>query len=100
VNLVSNAVKFTDSGSVTVQTRADGAEVRVSVVDTGRGMRRDEIEEAFKEFRQLKGTGGAGGSGLGLTICKRFVEMHGGRIWANSTYGIGSTFNFSVPATS
>jgi signal transduction histidine kinase len=101
-NLLSNAVKFTPAGG-TVDVRAarvDG-EVRVSVADTGPGLAAEDHERIFEEFQQT----GAGaeqreGTGLGLALSKRLVELHGGRIWVDSDLGQGSTFVFTLPARS
>ncbi len=99
LNLVSNAVKFTQQGVITINTKAGDRELYVAVTDTGMGMPQEKIDSAFEQFRQLdSGTARQqGGSGLGLTISKRFVEMHGGRIWVSSTEGVGSTFHFTIP---
>jgi signal transduction histidine kinase len=98
-NLLSNAVKFTPAGGeVDVSaTRANG-EVRVSVADTGPGIAPDDRERIFEEFQQTE-TGGVQheGTGLGLALSKRFVELHGGRIWLESELGRGSTFTFALP---
>ena len=101
-NLVSNAVKFTPAGgAVDVRaTRADG-EVRVAVADTGPGIARDDRERIFEEFQQAEaGIEQRDGTGLGLALSKRLVELHGGRIWAESELGKGSTFTFTLPAES
>ena len=101
-NLVSNAVKFTPAGgAVDVRaTRADG-EVRVAVADTGPGIARDDRERIFEEFQQAAaGIKQRDGTGLGLALSKRLVELHGGRIWAESELGKGSTFTFTLPAGS
>jgi signal transduction histidine kinase len=98
-NLLSNAVKFTPAGgSVDVSaTRANG-EVRVSVVDTGPGIAPEDFERIFEEFRQTEsGVEQHEGTGLGLALAKRFVELHGGRIWLESEVGRGSTFTFALP---
>ena len=99
INLVSNAVKFTETGKITITTRAGGDEVYIAVTDTGVGMPSEKLELAFERFRQLEsGTSRPrGGSGLGLTISKKFVEMHNGRIWITSTEGVGSTFHIALP---
>jgi len=98
-NLLSNAVKFTPSGGrvdVTV-TNADG-EARISVADTGGGIAADDLERIFEEFQQTElGARLQEGTGLGLALSKRFVEMHGGRIWCDSVVGKGSTFVFTLP---
>ena len=101
-NLVSNAIKFTSpGGEVTIQLEKDGEFVKVSVIDTGEGMKPNELQLLFNKFQQLKsrGTGGERGTGLGLSICKNLVELHQGEIWAESRYGIGSTFAFTLPIT-
>ena len=99
-NLLSNAVKFTSAGgSVDVTaTRANG-EVRVSVADTGPGITEDDLGRIFEEFQQTEaGARQHEGTGLGLALSKRFVEMHGGRMWCDSEVGKGSSFVFTIPA--
>jgi len=97
-NLLSNAVKFTpDGGRVDVSVRADNGDVRVEVRDTGIGVAREDQEQIFEEFRQVGRERSREGTGLGLTLTKRFVELHGGRIWLESTPGQGSTFTFTLP---
>ena len=101
-NLLSNAVKFTSTGgSVDVTaTRANG-EVRVSVADTGSGIDADDLDRIFEEFQQTEtGLEQREGTGLGLALSKRLVELHGGRIWLESELGKGSTFVFTLPARS
>jgi signal transduction histidine kinase len=98
-NLLSNAVKFTPAGgAVDVSaTQADG-EVRVSVADTGPGIAPEEHELIFEEFQQSEaGAEQREGTGLGLALSKRLVELHGGRIWVDSELGKGSTFAFTLP---
>jgi signal transduction histidine kinase len=98
-NLLSNAVKFTPAGgAVDVTTdRVDG-EVRVSVADTGPGLAPDDHERIFAEFQQTDaGIEQGEGTGLGLALSKRLVELHGGRIWVDSELGKGSTFVFTLP---
>jgi signal transduction histidine kinase len=99
-NLLSNAVKFTPAGGeVDVSaTRANG-EVRISVADTGPGIAPEDRERIFEEFQQTE-TGGVQheGTGLGLALSRRFVELHGGRIWLESEVGRGSTFTFALPS--
>lgn len=99
LNLVSNAIKFTDRGSVTVGARQEGADVIVSINDTGVGIDPKNIEAVFEPFRQVarKMERRTAGTGLGLAISQRFVEMHGGRIWVESEPGQGSTFFFTLP---
>jgi len=99
LNLISNAAKFTERGHISVRAWADAEWVTLAVEDTGIGIAPEDIPRAFTEFVQIDGqlNRQAGGTGLGLPICKRFVEMHGGRIWAESTPGHGSTFYFTLP---
>jgi signal transduction histidine kinase len=99
VNLVKNAIKFTASGGICVGARREDASVLFWVADTGMGIPERERENIFESFRQVDGslTREAEGSGLGLTIARRFVEMHGGRIWVESELGKGSTFRFTIP---
>ena len=99
INLLGNAARFTDAGSVRITARADETEVVVSVVDTGGGIPPEQLTTVFEEFRQLEGPLGrqASGSGLGLAISKRLVELHGGAIWAESWPGQGSAFHFTLP---
>ncbi|HET9671760.1 MAG TPA: HAMP domain-containing sensor histidine kinase [Actinomycetota bacterium] len=99
-NLLSNAVKFTpEGGEVDVSAMRVNGEVRVSVADTGPGVAPQDRERIFEEFQQSD-TGGMQqeGTGLGLALSKRFVELHGGRIWLESELGQGSTFTFALPA--
>jgi signal transduction histidine kinase len=100
LNLLSNAVKFTpEGGQVAVRaSRADGS-VEISVSDTGIGIAAEDREAIFEEFRQV-GSDYARkreGTGLGLALARRFVELHGGRLWVKSEVGKGSTFTFSLP---
>jgi signal transduction histidine kinase len=100
LNLLSNAVKFTpEGGQVEVRAHRAGGEVEIAVVDTGIGIAPEDQEAVFEEFRQV-GTDYAKkheGTGLGLTLSRKFVELHGGRIWVKSQLGQGSTFAFSLP---
>jgi signal transduction histidine kinase len=101
-NLLSNAVKFTPAGgSVDVASfRLDG-EVRVSVVDTGPGIAPEDRKRIFEEFQQADlGAAQREGTGLGLALSKRLIELHGGRIWVESELGKGSTFTFALPLES
>ena len=100
-NLLSNAVKFTPAGgSVDVASgRLDG-EVRVSVGDTGPGIAPEDQERIFDEFQQTDLGAQRGGTGLGLALSKRLIELHGGRIWVESELGQGSTFTFALPLES
>jgi signal transduction histidine kinase/HAMP domain-containing protein len=99
LNLVGNAIKFTDAGEVAVRVVNSGGEFLVSVADAGPGIAQEDQQRIFEEFQQSGSslTKTKGGTGLGLSISKRIVEMHGGRIWVQSTLGKGSTFFFSVP---
>jgi signal transduction histidine kinase len=99
LNLVGNALKFTQHGRVSVGVERRGADLRFRVSDTGIGIPADQIDEIFAEFRQVDTTTTRdfGGTGLGLSITKKFVEMHGGRIWAESELGKGSSFYFTIP---
>ncbi|HLQ05172.1 MAG TPA: GAF domain-containing protein [Verrucomicrobiae bacterium] len=97
-NLLSNAVKFTpDGGRVNVRARAENGEVRVDVQDTGIGIAPEDQARVFEEFQQVGRERSREGTGLGLTLSKRFVELHGGRISVESTPGKGSTFSFTLP---
>ena len=98
VNLLSNAVKFTpDSGRVgVVASRANG-EVTIAVSDTGAGISSDDLHLIFREFGQTASARGHEGTGLGLALAKRLIELHGGRIWVESEPGRGSTFTFVLP---
>ncbi len=100
VNLLSNAVKFTpEGGKIQLRARLDNGAVKISVSDTGIGIAPEHHEAIFEEFRQV-GSDYARkreGTGLGLTLTKKFVEMHGGRIWVESEPGKGSTFTFTLP---
>jgi signal transduction histidine kinase/CheY-like chemotaxis protein len=99
-NLLSNALKFTHEGAVTVGGASCGDEVRVYVSDTGPGIPPDERERIFEKFHQVTGSDQAkpAGSGLGLAICAEIVANHGGRIWVTDAPGAGSTFQFTLPA--
>ncbi len=101
-NLLSNAVKFTPAGGeVDVSATRVNGEVRVSVADTGPGVAPEDRDRIFEEFQQSEtGVGHREGTGLGLALSKRFVELHGGRIWLESELGRGSTFTFALPAGS
>jgi signal transduction histidine kinase len=98
-NLLSNAVKFTpDGGRIAVVATLTKDEVQVAVRDSGAGITPDDQAALFKEFAQTEdGRHAAEGTGLGLTLAKRLVELHGGRIWVDSQVGAGSTFTFALP---
>jgi signal transduction histidine kinase len=99
LNLLSNAIKFTpEGGRIDVGAVPKDGFVEVSVTDTGIGIAPEDQEKVFEEFRQV-GTAAkkVEGTGLGLTLCRKFVELHGGRIWVKSQEGVGSTFTFTIP---
>jgi signal transduction histidine kinase len=101
LNLLSNAVKFTpDGGTIAVRARRSDGEVEVSVRDTGIGIAPEDQVTVFEEFQQVGKASDRSreGTGLGLTLAKRFVELHGGRIWVESEIGKGTTFTFVLPA--
>ena len=100
LNLVGNAIKFTDAGEVSIAAGARTGNFAVSVRDTGPGIPLDQQDRIFEQFHQVDSsmTKAKGGTGLGLAIAKQIVEMHGGRIWVVSTPGKGSTFQMELPA--
>jgi signal transduction histidine kinase len=99
INLVGNAIKFTDAGEVAIKAEANNGSFYVSVRDTGPGISAADQTRLFQEFQQADNaiTRKKGGTGLGLAISKRIIEMHGGRIWVESQPGQGSTFAFTLP---
>ncbi|MEG4323113.1 MULTISPECIES: GAF domain-containing protein [unclassified Microcoleus] len=99
INLISNAVKFTESGSVTCRARVESDELVISIIDTGIGIAPEDQSKVFERFKQVGDilTEKPKGTGLGLPISKQIVEHHGGRIWLESELGRGSTFCFSIP---
>jgi two-component system, NtrC family, sensor kinase len=99
LNLLSNAIKFTpEGGRIELAAVPKDGLVEVSVSDTGVGIAPEDQDKVFEEFRQV-GTADkkAEGTGLGLTLCRKFIELHGGRIWVKSQLGAGSTFTFTIP---
>ncbi|MFH0779115.1 MAG: HAMP domain-containing sensor histidine kinase, partial [Candidatus Eisenbacteria bacterium] len=99
-NLLCNAVKFTESGGrITAATEDTGDEILVRIVDTGIGIRPEDLGRIFDRFAQVdsSATREHGGAGLGLDLVRRFVELHSGRVWVESEYGRGSTFLFTLP---
>ena len=97
-NLVSNAVKFTPAeGRVDVSARLDDGQVEIAVADTGPGIAPEELETIFEEFKQATDGKRAEGTGLGLPLSRKLVELHGGRLWVESAAGNGSTFRFTLP---
>jgi signal transduction histidine kinase len=99
INLVGNAIKFTDAGEVAIKAEANNGSFHVSVRDTGPGISAANQAKRFQEFQQADNaiTKKKGGTGLGLAISKRIIEMHGGKIWVESQPGQGSTFAFTLP---
>jgi signal transduction histidine kinase len=99
LNLVGNAIKFTEVGKVAIRAELIGDAFRVAVTDTGPGIAEGDRERIFEEFQQADSAVARtkGGTGLGLAIARRIIEMHGGRLWLESTPGVGSTFAFVVP---
>jgi len=98
-NLINNAIKFTERGSITVATRRIKNEIQVSVSDTGCGIKQEDLPRLFHKFEQLA-TGGdrkTGGTGLGLAISKEIIKEHNGKIWAESEFGKGTTLRFLLP---
>ncbi|MDO8725261.1 MAG: HAMP domain-containing sensor histidine kinase, partial [Candidatus Methanoperedens sp.] len=100
-NLLSNAVKFSkpEGGTITIKSEKEKDMVKISVSDTGIGIREEDKDKLFKEFEQLDSgiTKKYGGTGLGLAISKKLVELHGGSITVESKFGIGTTFTFTFP---
>jgi len=99
LNLIGNAIKFTDSGEVAVHIVLDDDRFKVSVADTGPGISSEDQARIFDEFQQAdsSATREKGGTGLGLAIVKRIVELHGGTVGVESTLGCGSVFWFTLP---
>jgi signal transduction histidine kinase len=100
-NLLSNAVKFTPSGGrIDVSARVMDGFVEVTVADTGRGIDPGDQQRVFEEFQQVRGAGnGQEGTGLGLPLSRRLIELHGGHLWVESKPGGGSTFRFTLPVS-
>jgi signal transduction histidine kinase len=99
-NLVSNAMKFTEKGGVTVRYgMLNDEEIFVRIEDTGIGIPEEQVQQVFERFRQVdeSSTRSAGGTGLGLTITRELIHLHGGEIYAESELGVGSTFWFKLP---
>jgi PAS domain S-box-containing protein len=100
VNLLGNAIKFSPQGAeIQIAVRNDGEVADFVVSDLGRGIPPDQLESVFERFRQVDGSDARekGGTGLGLAIARGIVEQHGGRIWAESGEGVGTTFHFTLP---
>lgn len=98
-NIMGNAIKFTEKGSITVSVQAQQNHILCSVRDTGIGIKEEHAAVVFEQFRQIDGglNRAAGGTGLGMPITKKLVELHGGEIWIESVFGQGSTFLFTIP---
>ena len=99
INLLTNAVKFTDKGEVHLETHIENNYVVTRIIDTGIGIKPEDMAVLFKPFQQIDTgiTRQYEGTGLGLSICKRLVELLGGKIWVESEWGKGSTFIFTLP---
>jgi signal transduction histidine kinase len=99
INLVSNGLKFTRQGGVRLECAVDGRNLVTRVIDTGIGIRPEDMEKLFRPFQQIDGglARNHEGTGLGLSICKRLVEKLGGQIGAESQWGVGSVFTFTLP---
>jgi len=99
LNLLGNAIRFTDSGEISITAQVLEGEIEIAVADTGVGIPAEDLSTVFEEFGQAHGPGSRnrGGAGLGLAVCKHFVQLHGGRISVESQVGKGSTFRFTIP---
>jgi CheY-like chemotaxis protein len=99
INLISNAIKFTDEGSVTCRASCTDNEITISVIDTGIGIPEVDQPKIFEKFKQVGNplTDKPKGTGLGLSICQQIVKHHGGKIWVESELGQGSSFSFTLP---
>jgi two-component system phosphate regulon sensor histidine kinase PhoR len=98
MNLVHNAIKFTGQGGrIAVRAVKEGSYIRVSVCDTGCGIAKDELPRIFERFYKVDKSRAGEGSGLGLSISRHIINAHGGKIWAESEEGKGSTFHFTLP---
>jgi len=99
LNLMSNAVKFTEEGKITLRFENQNGDLLASVQDTGIGISEEDLPTIFEQFRQIDGslTREAGGTGLGIPISRSLVELHGGTMWVQSDPLVGSTFSFTIP---
>jgi len=99
INLFANAIKFTKTGNITIKTGRSSDSIRVSVSDTGCGIKKEDMSKIFNRFEQLCSGGErkTGGTGLGLAISREIIEQHNGKIWFESTFGKGSIFTFTLP---
>jgi PAS domain S-box-containing protein len=98
-NIIDNAIKYTEEGTITVAMSASQGSVIISIADTGPGISKDDLPHLFQKFYRIdnSNTRQVGGTGLGLFICQKIVELYGGKIWADSVVGKGSVFNISLP---
>ncbi|HAN78820.1 MAG TPA: hypothetical protein DCQ31_14190 [Bacteroidales bacterium] len=99
-NLILNAIKYSNRGSeVIIESRTTETEVTMRVIDQGIGINAEKIEKLFKinEKISTKGTEKESGTGIGLILCKEYIEKHKGKLWVESELGIGSVFSFSIP---
>jgi len=99
LNLLTNATRFTEKGFIRLGIQLNKNEALVTVEDSGRGISADMLSKAFESFRQLEDGQTHSGSGLGLAVSKRFVELHGGKMWIDSKPGVGTTISFTLPLT-
>ena len=98
VNLIHNGIKFTSTGgTVTLSAEAGSRLIRFAVTDSGRGIPADDLPRIFERFYKADPSRRSGGTGLGLSISKHLIEAHGGKIWAESREGSGSTLYFELP---
>ena len=99
INLISNAVKFTDEGQITINLECSEEQFSVYISDTGIGIAPENQESIFEKFHQIGNilTEKPPGTGLGLSICREIINHYGGRIWVESELGVGSTFHFTLP---
>lgn len=99
-NIISNSIKFTENGTITVSAERKGPKAVISIADTGTGMTESQLERIFDQYSYMpaRGTRGERGNGLGLVICKRFIDLHQGEIRITSIPGNGTTFHISLPA--
>ena len=102
INLINNAIRFTEKGSITLKISKQDSEIVVSVTDTGIGIAKVNHDKIFNKFLQVGDipVGKPKGTGLGLSICKQIIESYSGRIWVESKLGKGSSFSFSIPYSS
>ena len=99
INLISNAIKFTDKGTISCHAKQTDNKIQVTVMDTGVGIAHENLEKIFDKFKQVGDTltNKPSGTGLGLPICKQIVEYHGGFIWVESEPNKSTTFSFTIP---